>query len=54
MARRVWLAALDDDDSTDAHLARRHDDLRRLISTQAQQIAEDFRAARRTAGDGRD
>ncbi len=49
VARRLWLAALDDDAVSEERTARLHDDLRRLIHTQAQQIAEEFRAARRAA-----
>lgn len=49
VARRLWLAAGDDDSIPVAYVARLHDDLRRLIHAQAQQIADEFRAARRTA-----
>lgn len=47
-ARRLWLAALADEDAP-ARAERLHEDLRRLIHAQAQQIADDFRAARRAA-----
>ncbi len=55
VARRLWLAALDDPRAAAERTARLHDDLRLLIHAQAQQIAEDFRdahrAARRSAAD---
>ena len=54
VARRLWEEALDDEDATDARLTLLYDDLRRLINTQAQQIAEEFRAAHRAARDGQD
>lgn len=46
-ARRLWLAALDDPTVSEDRTARLHDDLRRLIHAQAQQIADEFRAAQR-------
>lgn len=46
-ARRLWLAALDDESVPEDHTRQLHDDLRRLIHTQAQQVAEEFRAAQR-------
>jgi len=46
MARRLWLAARDGGAADDRVLAL-FDDLRALISAQAQQIAEEFRAAHR-------
>ncbi|HEY0117475.1 MAG TPA: hypothetical protein VGC04_01715 [Cellulomonas sp.] len=49
VARRLWLAALDDDTVPEERAVRLHDDLRRLIHAQAQQIAEEFRAAQRAA-----
>ncbi len=42
-AKRAWIAARDGD-ATDARVERRYDDLRDLIHTQAQQLAEDVRA----------
>ena len=48
-ARRLWLAALDDETVSEERTTQLHDDLRRLIHTQAQQIAEEFRAAARAA-----
>ena len=55
VARRLWLAALDDPTVPEERTARLHEDLRLLIHAQAQQIAEDFRdahrAARRSAAD---
>jgi len=51
IARRAWLAALDDDTTPAIRVAQLHDDLRRMIRTQAQQIAEAFRAAHRAAAD---
>ncbi len=51
IARRVWLAALDDDTTPAIRVTQLHDDLRRMIHTQAQQIAEAFRAAHRAAAD---
>ena len=47
IARRLWLAALDDASVPEDRTRTLHDDLRRLIHTQAQQIAEEFRAAQR-------
>lgn len=49
VTRRLWLAALDDPAVPPERTARLHDDLRLLIHAQAQQIAEDFRAAQRAA-----
>ena len=49
IARRLWLAALDDPDVSTERTTRLHDDLRQLIHAQAQQIAEEFRAAQRAA-----
>lgn len=49
VARRLWLAALDDPAVPEARAAAFHEDLRLLIHAQAQQIAEDFRQAHRTA-----
>ena len=49
VARRLWLAALDDPEVSEDRTLRLHDDLRRLIHAQAQQIAEEFRAAQRAA-----
>jgi hypothetical protein len=49
VARRLWLAALDDPEAPEERTARLHEDLRLLIHAQAQQIAEDFRRAHRTA-----
>ena len=46
-ARRLWLAALDDPTVPEDRTARLHEDLRRLIHAQAQQIADEFRAAQR-------
>lgn len=50
-ARRLWLAALDDGRVPRERVEVLHDDLRRLIHTQAQQLAESYRAARRAAAD---
>ena len=47
IARRLWLAALDDESVPEDRTRQLHDDLRRLIHAQAQQIAEEFRAAQR-------
>ena len=50
-AKRAWIAARDSD-ATDAEVDRRYEDLRRLVSGQAQQIADVVRArhaARRRA-----
>lgn len=50
-AKRAWIAARDGA-ATDAEVDRRYDDLRRLVSGQAQQIADVVRArtaARRRA-----
>jgi uncharacterized protein YecT (DUF1311 family) len=49
-AKRAWIAARDGD-GPDAEVDRRYEDLRRLVSAQAQQIADVVRgrAARRTA-----
>ncbi len=49
VARRLWLAAFDDPAVPEARTAALHEDLRLLIHAQAQQIAEDFRRAHRTA-----
>ena len=49
VARRLWLGALDDPEVSEDRTLRLHDDLRRLIHAQAQQIAEEFRAAQRAA-----
>ena len=46
VTRRLWLAARDDDAASDTRVATLFQDLCRLISAQAQQIADDFRAAR--------
>ena len=46
-AKRAWIAARDSD-ASDAEVDRRYDDLRRLVSAQAQQIADAVRA--RAAG----
>ena len=46
VTRRLWLAARDDDDASDTRVGTLFQDLCRLISAQAQQIADDFRAAR--------
>ena len=48
VARRLWLAALDDPAVSEERTARLHEDLRLLIHAQAQQIAEDFRRAHRS------
>jgi uncharacterized protein YecT (DUF1311 family) len=42
-AKRAWLAARDGD-ATDAQVDDRYDVLRRLVSAQAQQLADDVRA----------
>jgi uncharacterized protein YecT (DUF1311 family) len=42
-AKRAWIAARDGD-ATDAEVDRRYEDLRRLVSAQAQQIADVVRA----------
>ncbi|HYQ76535.1 hypothetical protein [Cellulomonas sp.] len=50
-AKRAWIATRDSD-ATDAEVDRHYDDLRRLVSAQAQQIADVVRAraaARRKA-----
>ena len=50
-AKRAWIAARNSD-ASDAEVDRRYDDLRRLVSAQAQQIADVVRAraaGRRTA-----
>ena len=49
LARRLWLAALEDPAVSERRTARLHDDLRQLIHGQAQQIAEEFREAQRAA-----
>lgn len=52
-AKRAWIAARDGD-ATDAEVDRRYEDLRRLVSAQAQQIADVVRAraaARRLAAE---
>ncbi|MFF1531331.1 hypothetical protein [Cellulomonas sp. NPDC058312] len=43
LAKRAWTAARDGD-ATDAEVDRRYEDLRRLVSAQAQQIADEVRA----------
>ena len=48
-SRRLWLAAQDDDDVSADRTDQLHDDLRRLIHAQAQQLAEEFRAKHRAA-----
>jgi hypothetical protein len=45
-AKRAWIAARDDADVPDARVERLYDDLRALIHTQAQQLAEAVRARR--------
>ena len=50
LARRLWLAALEDVLMPVARVTVLYEDLRRLIHTQAQQFAEDFRA-RQAVGD---
>jgi len=48
-AKRAWIVARDGD-ATDAEVDRRYDELRRLVSAQAQQLADLVRArARRRA-----
>jgi hypothetical protein len=47
LARRLWLAALDDETVSEERTAVLHNDLGHLIHTQAQQIADEFRAAQR-------
>lgn len=44
MARRLWLVARDDEAVTDARVGILFQDMCRLMSAQAQQIADDFRA----------
>ncbi|HEY0189374.1 MAG TPA: hypothetical protein VGC67_17960 [Cellulomonas sp.] len=44
-AKRALIAAREGD-ATDAEVDHLHDDLRLLVSAQAQQIADDFRARR--------
>jgi uncharacterized protein YecT (DUF1311 family) len=45
VAKRAWIAARDGD-APEAAVDRLYEDLRMLISAQAQQIADDFRARR--------
>jgi hypothetical protein len=47
LAKRAWTAARDGA-ASDAEVDRRYEDLRRLVSAQAQQIADDVRARRAT------
>lgn len=51
IARRLWLAALDDELVPVGRVTRLYDDLRCLIHAQAQQLADDFRASQRAAAD---
>jgi hypothetical protein len=53
VARRLWLAALDDDLVPVSRVTQLYDDLRRVIHTQAQQLADEFRATQRAASDDR-
>ena len=46
VARRLWLLARDDEDTPDSRVATLFQDLFRLMSAQAQQMADDFRASR--------
>lgn len=45
-ARRLWLVARDDADGPEARVTMLFQDLCQLMSAQAQQIADDFRATR--------
>lgn len=48
-ARRLWRAALEDDLVPTERVTVLYEDLRHLVHTQAQQIAEEFRESRRAA-----
>lgn len=50
IAKRAWIAARDGD-ASEPVVDRLHEDLRMLVSAQAQQIADDFRARRAVAAD---
>lgn len=46
VARHLWIVARDDGDTPDARVATLFRDLCMLMSAQAQQMADDFRATR--------